>query len=109
MSDPSKSPISLRSKIISYIATWFLALVATDPSFGLWSLAWMFLLGLYAFVFPADKQHSGWAALIVGALIYVVHAFFYFRSRTRRSTILWYVVLVILLLCNVQGCRSMIH
>ncbi len=109
MSGEAKNPFSLRSKVISYVATWFLALVATDPSFGFWSLAWMFLLGLYAFVFPAEMQHSGWGALIGGALIYIVHAFFYFRSRTRRSTILWYVVLVILLTCNVQGCRSMIH
>lgn len=108
MSNGSKNPISLGYKIVSYVVTWFLALVATDPSLGLWSLAWMFLLGLYAFGFPADKQHSGWGALIVGAVIYVVQAFFYFRSRTRRSTILWYAVLVILLMCNVKGCRSMI-
>jgi hypothetical protein len=37
------------------------------------------------------------------------HAFFYFRSRTRRSTILWYAMLIILLMCNVKGCRSMIY
>ena len=33
-----------RNKIMAYVVLWPAALFATDPSLGLWSLAWMFPL-----------------------------------------------------------------
>jgi hypothetical protein len=35
-----------RYKIIAYIVAWLVALFATNPSGGLWALAWMFLWAL---------------------------------------------------------------
>ncbi len=40
--------------------------------------------------------------------IYLVHAYFYFRSRNLRSTLFLFGVFVTLLTCNVSGCRAMI-
>src|SRR5437867_8023300 len=42
----------LRYKIISYAVAWLVALLATNPNDGLWALAWMFPLGLAAFIDP---------------------------------------------------------
>ena len=41
--------------------------------------------------------------------VYLIHAYFYFRSRSMRSTVLLFGFLIILLICNVSGCRDMIH
>jgi hypothetical protein len=91
------------------VAAWIAALVATDPSFGLWALAWMFPLGLFAFLFPERRQEGGWIVIIGVTLIYVVHAFFYFRAKSNRAAIILFGVLVALLVCNVAGCRGMIN
>jgi hypothetical protein len=42
-------------------------------------------------------------------LIYLVHGFFYFRSKTTARTVVLYGVLLALLLANIAGCREMIH
>ena len=99
----------MKFKIIAYIGTWLAALFATDPTLGLWSLAWMFPLGLFAFFFPEHRQEGGWAAIIGIVAVYVAHAFFYFRACTTRSGLILAGVLVALLICNVAGCRDMIH
>ena len=41
--------------------------------------------------------------------VYLVHGFFYFRSKTVMRTVILYGVLVVLLVGNVAGCREMIH
>jgi hypothetical protein len=99
----------MKFKIVAYVGAWLAALVATDPTLGLWSLAWTFPLGLYAFFVPEHRQASGWAVIIGGVVLYVLHAFFYFRARTTRSSLLLAGVLVALLICNVAGCREMVH
>jgi hypothetical protein len=100
---------SLRYKIIGYSAAWVLALFATDPTLGLWSLAWMFPLGLARIVLPPGTDDSGWTLFGACAGIYVVQAVLFFRSKSMGWTILWFAILVILLIGNVAGCRAMIH
>lgn len=98
-----------RYKIFCYIVAWILALIATNPDGGLWALAWMFPLGLAAFVNRHNAQAGGWDIFSICVGVYLVHGYFYFRSQNTRSTLFLFGVLVILLLCNVAGCRAMIH
>lgn len=98
-----------RYKLLAYLLAWFLALLATDPSAGLWALAYMFPLGLAAFVNLHASNDGGWGVFALCIAIYLLHGFFYFRSRTSRSTLLWLAALVILLVCNISGCRAMIN
>jgi hypothetical protein len=103
------APVRLRYKVIAYVGAWILALLATNPDGGLRALAWMFPLGLFAFVHLRGAQAGGWGVFLVCIGVYLVHAYFYFRSRSTRSTVLLFAFLVILLICNVSGCRNMIH
>jgi len=96
-------------KIACYIAAWVLALVATNPDGGLWALMYMFPLGLAEFVNHRSAANGGWGIFLGCVGIYVVHGYFYFRARNTRSTLLLLGVLVILLVCNVAGCRAMIN
>jgi hypothetical protein len=98
-----------RWKIAAYVAAWIGALVATDPTFGLVPLIYMFPLGLFAFFFPEHRQEGGWFVLISVLLLYVVHAFFYFRVRTELTSAILYLVLLVLLFSDTAGCRAMIH
>ena len=107
--DAERRQIRLLYKIGAYVAAWISALFATNPDGGLWALAYMFPLGLAAFLNRRWGNDGGWWVLGTCVGIYVVHAFFYFRSRTWRSTVLWFALLTILLLCNISGCREMIH
>lgn len=99
----------LRFKLPAYLAAWAIALIATDPTFGLWSLAWMFPLGLPRLIAPRFISNGGWTVLSALFAIYVIHAIFFFRARSLRSTLLWFALLVLLLVVNVAGCRDMIH
>jgi hypothetical protein len=103
------APASLRYKIIGYCATWIVALVATDPTLGFWSLAWMFPMGLAKVVLPIGTDDSGWTIFSVCVAVYVVHAVLFFRSKNLGWTLAWFVVFVILLIGNITGCRAMIH
>src|SRR2546430_1049433 len=111
MSEPSAddfgkaNPVRLLYKIIAYVAIWIVALVATAPS--LWPLAWMFPLGLLAVIDRHMANAGGWAVLIGCYAAYLVHGFFYFRSKTTTRTLILYGVLVVLLIGNVAGCRDM--
>lgn len=100
--------IRLRYKIIGYIAAWIAALFATNPDGGLWALAYMFPLGLAAFLNRRWGNDGGWGVLGACVAIYIVHAYFYFRSKTVRSTVILFGVLVILFLTNISGCREML-
>jgi hypothetical protein len=102
-----RNSIRLRYKIIAYVAAWIAALLLTAP--GLWALAWMFPLGLVAVVNRHAANAGGWGVLIACYAVYLVHSFFYFRSKTTTRTIILYGVLVVLLIGNVAGCREMIH
>ena len=97
----------LRYKILAYVAIWIVALLLTAP--GLWPLAWMFPLGLVAVIDRHTANAGGWGILIGCYAVYLVHGFFYFRSRTTTRTLALYGVLVILLIGNIAGCRDMVH
>lgn len=97
----------LRYKLITYIATWIIALLLTAP--GLWALAWMFPLGLIAIFNRHLANDGGWGIFIACYIAYIVHGFFYFRSKTTLRTMLLYAVLVLMLIANMAGCREMIH
>lgn len=99
--------IRLRYKITAYVAIWIVALLLTAP--GLWPLAYMFPLGLAAVIDRHWANSGGWGMFIGLYLIYLVHGFFYFRSKTTAQTLILYAVLVLLLAGNVAGCREMIH
>jgi hypothetical protein len=99
--------ISLRYKIGAYVAIWIIALLATAP--GLWPLAYMFPLGLVAVFDRHLANDGGWGIFIGCYVVYLVHGFFYFRSKTTARTLILYGVLVVLLMLNVGGCREMIH
>jgi len=96
-------------KVAAYVAAWIGSLVATDPTLGSWPLIYMFPLGLFAFVPPGHRDANGWVVMIAGVLIYVVHAFFYFRARTTLTGAILYLVLLALLFSNAAGCRAMMH
>lgn len=98
--------VPLLYKTISYLAAWLAALFATDPSLSYWALAYLFPFGLAAFVNLRLGNDGGWPVYGIVVAIYVIHAFFYFRSKTVRSTVFLFAVLVILLVCNVAGCRE---
>jgi hypothetical protein len=104
--DRSKA-VPPKYKIILYVGAWIAALFATDPSGGFWSLVYMFPLGLAAFINVHWGNDGGWGVLAACVAIYVIHGYFYFRSRTKRSTLLLFAILVILLVCNVSGCHKM--
>src|SRR5262249_61892976 len=96
--EPRQSPVRLRYKILAYIATWTAALLLTAP--GIWSLAFMFPLGLVAVIDRHLANDGGWGVLIGCYVLYIVHAFFFFRSNTTLRASSLYVVLVILFIIN---------
>jgi hypothetical protein len=108
--EPVKAkPVALRYKLIAYVVIWILALVATNPDASLWALAWMFPLGLAAVINRHGANSGGWGILIACYAVYVIHAYFYFRSKSLRWTLLLYGVLLVLLFGNIAGCRQMIN
>ena len=102
-----KTSVRLLHKIIAYVAIWIVALLLTSP--GLWPLTWMFPLGLVAVVDRHTANAGGWWVLIGCYAVYLVHGFFYFRSKTTTRTVILYGVLVVLLIGNVAGCRDMMR
>jgi hypothetical protein len=101
------SQVRLLYKIIVYVAAWIAALLLTAPE--MWPLAYMFPLGLIAVFDRHLANDGGWGVLIGLYLVYIVHGYFYFRSKTALRTAILFGVLVVLLTCNVAGCRDMIH
>ena len=101
------TPMRQKYKIILYVGAWVLALFATNPSGGLWALAYMFPLGLAAFINVHWGNDGGWGVFAACVAIYLIHGYFYFRSRSKRSTVLLLSVLVVLLVCNISGCHKM--
>jgi hypothetical protein len=101
--------VRLRFKIICYVVVWLAALFATNPSGKYWPLAYMFPLGLAAFFSRFWANTGGWGVFIGCIAVYLVHAWFYFRSRKLWSTLVLLGVLAILLTCNVSGCRAMLN
>ena len=103
----SSRAMAVKYKVAFYVAAWLAALFATDPSCSLWALAYMFPIGLAAFINVHWGNDGGWGVYAACVGIYLVHAYFYFRSREKRSTLLLLAVLVVLLVCNVSGCHNM--
>ena len=98
----------IRFKIICYVVAWLAALFATNPSGKYWPLAYMFPLGLAAFLSRYWANTGGWGVFMGCIAVYLVHAWFYFRSRMVRSALLLFSALAILLICNVSGCRTLL-
>lgn len=96
-------------KIIAYVAAWIVALLVTDPDMKLFPLIYVFPLGLASVFHRQLANAGGWTVLIGSALVYVVHGWFYFRSKRASATWILYAVLIALLIVNVEGCRGMIH
>ena len=103
----NRGRVRLFYKITIYVAAWLFALLATAP--GMWALAYMFPLGLVAVFDRHLANDGGWGVLIGCYVVYLVHAFFYFRSKTTIQTQILYAILILLLIANVSGCREMIH
>jgi hypothetical protein len=68
----------------------------------------MFPLGLAAFIDRQWINSAGWEVFAGSIAVYLVHAWFYFRSRNLRTALFLFGVLAILFICNVSGCRAMI-
>ena len=105
----ARNSIGSRYKVIVYLIAWVGALFATSPNVGFIALIYMFPLGLAGFIDRRWGNDGGWGVFWTCYAIYVLHGIFYFRSRTRKSTIILLAVLVVLLICNISGCRSMIN
>lgn len=101
--------IPLAYRIGFYVVAWLAALFATNPNGGLWAVAWMFPLGLAAFFNRQWANSGGWGIFLGCIAVYLIHAWFYFRSTNAGSTLVLFGVLAILLICNVSGCRAMIN
>lgn len=99
--------VRLLYKIVVYVAAWIIALLLTAP--GMWPLAYMFPLGLIAVFDKHLANDGGWGVFFGLYIVYIVHAYFYFRSRTTMRTAILFGVLLVMLTCNVAGCREMIH
>jgi hypothetical protein len=94
-------------KIIAYlaaaVATWLWMGVDSTP------LIHIFPIGLVAIFDLHLANDGGWGVLIGTWIVYVVHGYFYFRSKTTIQALILYGVLVVLLIANVAGCRQMWH
>jgi len=116
MPDPSRiaqplrtQSVRLRYKIVAYVVAWLAAFFATNPNGKYWPLVYMFPLGLASFFNRYWANTAGWGVSIGCIAAYLVHAWFYFRSRKLWSTLLLFGILTILLTCNVSGCRAMLN
>jgi hypothetical protein len=69
----------------------------------------MFPLGLAGVIDRHLANGGSWGVMIGCYLIYIVHAYFYFRSKTTTQAVFLYGVLIVLLIGNVAGCHEMIH
>lgn len=102
------STVSLRTRIILYASGWAAALLAID--LRLWSLVYMFPMGLFAFIPPGSADGKwGVPLLVFGWIIYVGHAVFYFRAQRRKTIWILYAMLLLLLVCNAGGCHQMLQ
>lgn len=99
--------VSIRTRIVLYAATWAAALLAID--LRLWALVYMFPAGLFVLIPSEFVEGRAIPLLVLGWVIYVVHAVFYFRARRRKTIWILYAVLLLLLLSNVGGCYRMLQ
>jgi hypothetical protein len=63
----------------------------------------MFPLGLAAFIDRQWANSGGWGVFAGCIAVYLIHAWFYFRSRNSRTTLFLFGVLAILQRFGVQG------
>ena len=68
--------VQLKYKIVIYIVAWLAALFAANPSGKYWPLAYMFPLGLAAFI-SRFWANTGGRGILTGCIaVYVIHAWF---------------------------------
>lgn len=103
----NRGRIRLLYKIIAYVAAWIIALLLTAP--GMWPLAYMFPLGLIAVFDRHLANDGGWGVFFGLYIVYIVHGYFYFRSRTTLRTVILFGLLIVMLTANVAGCKEMIN
>ena len=104
---PPQSGLTRRAKIIAFVVAWLAAFIATNPSGSHAVFVYMFPMGLAAFFWPPALRGDGWIGMVSCYAAYVIQAIAYFRARGRWSYV-WLGVLIILLICNVAGCRDML-
>jgi hypothetical protein len=99
--------VRLLVKIIAYLA----ACVATlfYLGFGSFPLIYMFPLGLVAIFDLHLANDGGWGVFFGAWLVYIAHAYFYFRSKTTLQTAILYGALVIMLIADAAGCQKMVQ
>ena len=98
-------PIALRYKVGFYTAAWILAFVALMP-LGYVASTWLFPSGIMRILFGRLQpgSESGYLfLLVVGWVLFVIHAVILFRARTRRLTVILFGILFGALVCTVAG------
>lgn len=102
------STVSIRTRVILYAAAWAAGLLTID--LRLWPLVYMFPAGLFAAI-PARMIDDKWGIplLVLGWVIYVVHALLFFRAQRRKTIWILSAVFVVLFVCNVGGCHQMLQ
>ena len=102
----NRGRVRLLYKIIAYVAAALAALFWLG--FGFVQLVYIFPLGLVAIFDRHLANDGGWGVLIGAWLVYVVHGYFYFRSKTTTQTLILYGVLLVLLIADIAGCQKML-
>ena len=103
----NRGRVRLILKIIAYLVAALATLLWMGPSSL--PLIYMFPLGLVAVFDLHLANDGGWGVLIGTWLVYLVHGFFYFRSKVILQTVILFGVLVLMLIGNIAGCQQMIH
>lgn len=96
----------MKPRLAIYLATWGAAFLSIAPTFKALPLVPFLPLGFAAVA--NIKKPMFWGILVLGWIIYLVHACFIFNSRTNLRFWLLWVMLVFLLGFNVVGCRRML-
>ena len=113
MNNDPKS-ISVGTRIAFWAAAWLVAAAATlVPSSGVYKsyalvyYCWLFPVGLLGLFVPSDWQPPVPAVLILslGWLLYFGLSVYGLTRRERPRYFLVYVILIVLLILNVAGCR----
>jgi hypothetical protein len=120
--DPLKEPgISFGYRALLVLVAWLAPLFAAyglnafvipfkDPG-AILALLWLFPIGLFAFVLTNAAtpfvQHWGLVLLLIGHAFYIAVYAILLSAKRRRLFWILYVVLLIILALNFQGCRMM--
>ena len=102
-----KPEISLRKRMLTFVITWIVALIAAFPSPQGITILPFFPLGLILlFNFDIlDGEAITNLTMITGWIVYLVLGIFILIASTKKRFYRLYAVLLVLLLLNVAGCH----